>query len=243
MEYGDEVWLEEMPVMDRMEDDVAAPFPILLDRRTGTDSSVPSGVRMAKGTYDPVEKQTTFTLPYDAKAKTQVWSAWNFGVATKAGGVLLGETSSGRTITARGDWSDADVWAGEPYDFTYRFSRFKLVDEIGGGKAAVNSFRTQVRYAKLRYHESGFFQIKVLPENRKENVYTYDGTISGVKAATIGLPTTFKSDTQRFYEGVFSIPIMSRGERAIVEIHNDSPYPCKFSTCEWMGLITGKGKR
>ena len=243
MEYGDEVWLEEMPVMDRMEDDVAAPFPILLDRRTGTDSSVPPGVRMAKGTYDPVEKQTTFTLPYDAKAKTQVWSAWNFGVATKAGGVLLGETSSGRTITARGDWSDADVWAGEPYDFTYRFSRFKLVDEIGGGKAAVNSFRTQVRYAKLRYHESGFFQIKVLPENRKENVYTYDGTISGVKAATIGLPTTFRSDTQRFYEGVFSIPIMSRGERAIVEIHNDSPYPCKFSTCEWMGLITGKGKR
>ena len=45
MEYGSEVWLEQMPVMDRMEDDVAAPFPILLDRRTGTDSSVPAGVR------------------------------------------------------------------------------------------------------------------------------------------------------------------------------------------------------
>ena len=83
------------------------------------------------------------------------------------GGVLLGETSSGNTITARGDWSSTDVWAGEPYDFIYRFSWFKLVEEIGGGKAAVNSFRTQVRYAKLRYHESGFFQVMVMPETAK----------------------------------------------------------------------------
>ena len=243
MEYGNEVWLETLPVMDRMEEDVAAPFPMLLDRRTGTVSTIPAGVRMAKGTYDPIAKETTFTLPYEAKARTQVWSAWNFGQATKPGGVLLGETSSGTTIVARGDWSGADVWAGEPYDFSYRFTRFKLVEEIGGGKAAVNSYRTQVRYAKLRYHETGFFQVKVMPENRKENLYTYDGTISGVKAATIGLPTEFKPNTERFYEGVFSIPIMSRGERAMVEIHNDSPYPCKFSTCEWMGLITGKAKR
>ena len=243
MEYGDEVWLEMMPVMDRMQEDTAAPFPMLLDRRVGTHSSVPEGVRMAKGVYDPIEKQTTFTLPFAARANTQIWSAWNFGQATKAGGVMLGQTDSGTTITARGDWSGMDVWAGESYDFSYRFTRFKLVEEIGGGKAAVNSYRTQVRYAKLRYHETGFFQIKVMPENRRENIYTYDGTMAGVKASTIGLPTEFKENTERFYEGVFSIPIMSRGERAMVEIHNDSPYPCKFSTCEWMGLITGKGKR
>lgn len=243
MEYGNEVWLETLPVMDRMEDDIASPFPILLDRRVGTVSSVPAGVRMNRGVYDAVTKKTTFTLPFEAKAKTQIWSAWNFGVATRAGGVLLGETDSGVTIEARGDWSDADVWAGEPYDFTYRFTRFKLVAEIGGGKAAENSYRTQVRYAKLRYHETGFFQIKVMPERRSENLYTYDGTVTGVKAAVIGLPTTFEPNTSRYYEGVFSIPIMSQGDKAIVEIHNDSPYPCKFSTVEWMGLITGKGRR
>ena len=243
MEYGDEVWLETLPVMDRMQDDVASPFPLLLDRRVGTDFSVPAGVRMSKGVYDAVTKETTFTLPFAAKAKTQIWSAWNFGVATKAGGVLLGETTSGTTITARGDWSSMDVWAGEPYDFTYRFTRFKLVTEVGGGKAAVNSFRTQVRYAKLRYHETGYFQIMVMPENRKQNLYTYDGTIAGVKASVIGLAKSFTPNTERFYEGVFSIPIMSQGDKAIVEIHNDTPYPCKFSTCEWMGLVTGKASR
>jgi len=243
MEYGSEVWLETLPVMDRMQDDVASPFPLLLDRRVGTDSSVPAGVRMSKGVYDAVTKETTFTLPFAAKAKTQIWSAWNFGKATKAGGVLLGETTSGTTIKARGDWSTMDVWAGEPYDFTYRFTRFKLVSEIGGGKAAVNAFRTQVRYAKLRYHETGFFQIMVMPENRKQNVYTYDGTVAGVKASVIGLAKSFTPNTERFYEGVFSIPIMSQGDKAIVEIHNDTPYPCKFSTCEWMGLVTGKASR
>lgn len=242
MEYGDEVWLETLPVMDRMQDDVASPFPLLLDRRVGTDASVPSGVRMSKGVYDSVKKETTFTLPFEARANTQIWSAWNFGKTTKAGGVLLGETSSGTTITARGDWSDTDVWAGEPYDFTYRFTRFKLIQEIGGGKAAVNVFRTQVRYAKLRFHETGFFQIMVMPENRKTNTYTYDGTIAGVKAATIGLGKSFTPNVERFYEGVFSIPVMSQGDKAIVEIHNETPYPCKFSTCEWMGLIAGKAK-
>ena len=83
----------------------------------------------------------------------------------------------------------------------------------------------------------------VMPENRKQNLYTYDGTIAGVKASVIGLAKSFTPNTERFYEGVFSIPIMSQGDKAIVEIHNDTPYPCKFSTCEWMGLVTGKASR
>ena len=243
MEYGTDVWLEKMPVMDRMEEDIAAPFPMLLDRRTGTQTSVPEGVRMAMGVYDDVEKETTWTLPYDAVAKTQVWSAWDFTAPVQSGGVFLGEITSGNTVTARGDWSAVDVWAGEPYDFEYRFTRFTLKKEIGGGKAAVNSYRTQVRYAKLRYHESGFFRVMVMPERRKQNVYTYDGTVAGVKAATIGVPSgPPPSNVQRYYEGVFSVPIMSQGDKCLVEIHNDTPYPCKFSTVEWLGLITGKGK-
>ena len=243
MEYGDQVWLEHMPVMDRMQEDMPAPFAMLLDRRVGTHSSVPVDVRMAKGTYDPIAKETTWTLPYEIKAKTQIWSAWNFGRATKAGGVLLGEATSGTTITGRGDWSTMDVWAGEVFDFAYRFTRFSLKREIGGGKANVNSFRTQVRYAKLRYFETGYFTVKVMPESRKENLYTYDGTTLGVRNATIGLPKTLNPSSERGFEGVFSIPIMSQGDKCIVELHNDTPYPCKFSTVEWMGLVTGKASK
>ena len=240
MEYGSEVFLEVIPVMDRMQEAVGAPFVMLLDRRVSNTTLTSASMRMADGVYNAVTKSTTWTLPYTAKATTQLWSAWDYTPGSKPGGVLLGEITSGNTITARGDWSTAKVWAGERYDMQYRFSRFKVMREIGGGKTAASALRTQVRQAKLRYHETGYFKVVVTPESRRSNVYVYDGTVSGVRNAVIGTGSTVDANPSRFFEGVFNIPIMSRGERAIVDLHNDTPYPCKFSTVEWIGMMTGK---
>jgi len=242
MRYGDEVFLEVVPVMDRMAEVAGGPYPLLLDRRVSTTIATQPAMRMARGTFDPATRTTTWTLPYAAKALTQIWSAYSYVPGTRPGGVLLGETASGTTIKARGDWSAADVFAGEPYNFLYRFSRFKVMRDIGGGKAAANVMRTQVRQAKLRYHETGFFQVLVMPEHRSASLYTYDGAVSGVRGAVIGTAKTFDPDTPRYYEGVFNIPVMSRGERCMVEIHSNTPHPCKFSTCEWVGLVTGKAR-
>ena len=242
MLYGTEVWLEKISVLDRAEEEVFAPYPMLLDRLTGTMTAVPSGVRMQKGTYDQQKNETTFTLPYTATNEVQVWSAYNMDHSStnKAGPVLLGSTSSGTSVVARGDWSKEDVWAGEKYEFRYRFSRFKLMQDIGGGKAVRNVVRTQVRQAKLSYHETGFFQVKTMPEHRKEGLYKFDGTVAAVRAATIGQPKTFDPDVPRYYEGVFNIPVMGRGDRVMVELLNDTPHPSKFSTVEWIGMITSR---
>ena len=242
MRYGSKVYLETVSVLDRAEEDVFAPYPLLLDRLVGTTTATPSSVRMNKGVYDPQTNTTTFTLSYAATNEVEVWSAYNMtmGASTKAGPVLLGSTSSGSTVTARGNWSQEEVWAGEKYEFRYRFSRFKLMQDIGGGKAVRNVVRTQVRQAKLGYHESGFFQAKTLPEHRKEGLYTFDGTISAVRGASIGQPSDMTDAVPRYYEGVFNIPIMGRGDRVLVELLNDTPHPCKFSTVEWIGMITSR---
>ena len=243
MRYGTNIYLESISVLDRAEEDVFAPYPMLLDRLTGTMTSVPAGVRMARGVYDAQLNQTTFTLPYTATNEVQVWSAYNMvpDSSNKPGPVLLGSTDDSNTVTVRGDWSSEDVWAGEKYEFRYRFSRFKLMQDIGGGKAPRNVVRTQVRQAKLGYHESGFFQAKTLPEHRSEGLYTFDGTVSAVRGASIGQPTDMLSqETPRYYEGVFNIPIMGRGDRVLVELLNDSPHPSKFSTLEWIGGITSR---
>ena len=138
----------------------------MLDRRVTSTSLTPSALRVAAPTYDIASKTSTFTLPYAAKAKTQIWSMLDIDSPTSTGPEFIGETSSGTTVTARGDWRAIDVVVGESYEFRYRFTRFKMVREIGGGKAAANAMRTQVRTAKLRYHETGFFEINVLPEHR-----------------------------------------------------------------------------
>ena len=244
MRYGTKVYLEKIPVQDRLAESGSVDplaYPMLLDRKVDSTTATPAALRIARGTYNAITKTTTWTLPYTVAARTQFWSEFSSDPAAKPGNVLLGEISSGSTIAARGDWSGADVVAGEAFNFRYRFTRFKLMREIGGGKASANAMRTQVRQAKLRYHESGFFQIAVQPEGRNENLYTFDGTLLGVRDSMVGA-TAAQMAASRYFEGVFNIPVMSRGERCTVEIRNGTPHPCKFSTCEWVGLITGKSR-
>ena len=241
MRYGDEVWLEQISVLDRAEESVDSPYPLLLDRLVSTTTATAEDMRMDNGVYDEQTNQTTFTLPYTATNEVQVWSAYNMTQENKAGPVLLGSTDDSNTVTARGDWSAEDVWAGEKYEFRYRFSRFKLMNDIGGGKAVRNVVRTQVRQAKLAYQETGYFQVKVIPEGRKEGLYTFDGTVLAVRNSVIGTPTsTSGMDTQLKYQGVFNVPIMGRGDRILVELLNDTPHPSKFSTLEWIGMITSR---
>lgn len=240
-EYGTEVWLEKMPVADRLSDASPYPYPLLLDRRVSTTTGTPAAIRVAAGTYSAPADTTTWTLPYTIKALTQAWSGF---AAASSGGVLLGSATSGTQIVARGNWSTAPVFFGEPYDFAYRFTRFKLYKEAGGGKAAANVERTQVRHAKLRYHETGYFEAWVTAERRDRAVYKFDGTVLGSRNSAIGtaLPNGFDTENNRYFEGVFQIPIQSKGENCVVEIHNDTVHPCKFSTCEWVGLVTSQAR-
>ena len=241
VEYGTEVWLEKISAADRTADVLPNPYQLLLDRRVTTTTATPAAIRVAAGTYNATTNITTWTLPYTITAKTQAWSDFS---STTNGGVLLGEANSGNTITARGNWSTQPIVFGEVFEFLYRFTRFKLYKEVGGGKAAANSERTQVRHAKLRYHDTHYFEAWVTAERRDPAVYTFDGTVLAARASQIGNALNNSPDlaTPRYFEGVFQIPIASRGENCIVELRNSTANPCKFSTCEWVGLVTSQAR-
>ena len=239
--YGTKIYLEMMPAQDRSpEPPIGSPYPLLLDRRVSTEAETNAAMRVANGTYDANTKTTTWTLPYAAEAITQAWSGFS---STSTGGVLLSTITSGSTMVASGDWRNKPIYFGEAYEFRYRFTRFKLYKEIGGGKAAANVERTQVRHAKLRYHETAYFDIEVTAERRDTSTYKFDGTVLGVRESLVTSTSPaggYSSDDDRYKEGVFNIPIMSKGERCVVEIKNDTAHPCKFSTCEWVALVTRK---
>ena len=240
-QQGSQVFLELIPVQDRSDTSV---YPLLLDREISTTTDTPTALRVAPGTYNATTKKTTWTLPFTMLAPTQAWSALTQPSTSTSGGfvggVLLASASSGNTLVARGDWSTAEVFFGEPFEFRYRFSRFQYKKELGGGKASVNYMRTQVRSAKLRYHETGYFEVHVFPEYRESGKYIFDGTVLAVRDSQIGQLASEDEDAQRYYEGVFNIPIMSRGNQCLVEIRNSTPHPCKFSTCEWAAILSGK---
>jgi hypothetical protein len=239
-EYPDgSVWLERMPVSDRLSTDSLT--TLLLDRAVTTTTATPAITRVASGIYDAINKTTTWTLPYTAAATTQAWSLYGPG---QNGGKFLGTISSGNTITARGNWSGKAVVFGEAFEFRYRFSRFKLMRDQGGGRVASNVDRTQVRHAKLRYHDTSFFRAEVTPERRPTAVYTFDGWQLGVRNSQVGSATGIGLDIEnrQLFEGVFSIPIQARGESCIVELVNDTPNPCMFSSCDWIAQITSRAQ-
>ena len=221
--YNNEVWLEKIAVPDRLSDASPNPYPLLLDRMVSTTSKTPAAIRVASGTYNSTLNTTTWTLPYSIRSTTQAWSDW----ASIAGVSKLGEATTGTTITASGDWRSAPVYFGEAFTFRYRFTRFKLYQEIGGGKVAANVLRSQVRYAKLRHHGTPYFRAVVTVEPRDPSTYIYED--DGYNASNIR-------------EDVFRIPINSRGDNCIVELLNDTAHPCKFSTCEWVGLLTSQAR-
>jgi hypothetical protein len=239
--YGTEVWLEKIPVADQTAESITKPGQLLLDRWVSTTTDTPTAIRVAAGAYNATTKKTTWTLPYAIRHKTQAWSSYS----NANGGQLLGEASSGTTITANGDWSAGAVFFGEAYDFVYRFTRFKYYRDAGGGRTAANVARTQVRKALLRYHETNYFEVHVLAERRPTAIYKFDGTILAARDSQLGASAwnyQANEEEKRYQEGVFTIPVMSKGENCVVEIHNDTAQPCKFSTCEWIGLITAKAR-
>ena len=217
-----EVWLERMRVADRLVDDDSPLYPLLLDRRVSTTAATPAALRVPAGVYDAFNDTTTWTLPYEVADVVQAWTAYGSGGAWEEG-IRVASATSGSTITARGNWTAAQLFFGETYQFLYEFTRFKAMREIGGGKVAMNEMRTQVRNAKVRYHDTGYFEAIVTPEGRAESVYRF--TSPGPSG-----------------EGVFTIPIMSEGRRARVQLRNGTARPCKFTTAEWVGSITGRAR-
>jgi len=226
-------------VSDRLSTDSLT--TLLLDRAVTTTTATPAVARVASGIYDAINKTTTWTLPYTAAANTQAWSLYG---TYQNGGKFLGSTVSGNTITARGDWSGKAVVFGEAFEFRYRFSRFKLMRDQGGGRVASNVDRTQVRHARLRYHDTSYFRAEVTPERRPTATYTFDGWQLGVRNSQVGsaLQPGFDIEDRQYFEGVFSIPIQARGESCVVEVVNDTPNPCMFSGCDWIAQITSRAQ-
>ena len=199
---GTEVWLEKISIMDRMGEEVLAPYPMLMDRLVSTTTATPSGIRMAAGTYDSDKDETTWTLTYTATAKTQLWSGYKMSATGKPGPVLLDEITTGTALKTRGDWSTTQVWAGEPYEFRYRFTKFKFYSEIGGGKAAVNTYRTQIRGPSSGITRAGISRSGAAraPFRGSVQIRRHDDCA----CSWIGQPTTMPNDVMRYYEGVFS---------------------------------------
>jgi hypothetical protein len=215
IQRGTEGLFLEKIELQAYKNDANSPYSVLLDRKV---SDATAGVSRA---FNSGTGKTTITLPY-------VISSTNAAVVTRAVGNFIGgaivdvDSVSTNTVVVTGDYTAVPIWVGERYSMTHTMGRVVLrASTQKGGTAVVSSGKLYLKRASLQYNNSRSFTIKVVHENETNpDIYEYvfNSQIVGTPTATIG--------QNNILDGVFKFPILSKNDRVIIQLTNDTPHPC-----------------
>lgn len=187
-------------------------YLIHLDRRV-TSAQLPAPA------YKPAGDVTSYVLPY--VAGEGLWAVSN-------GRMLDIEAVGGTTITLKGDTRGRLVYFGYAYESRYRFSTLFVRGQSGdGGSVAKIGGRLQLHHLALSIDEAGYFRVEVTADGRQTRRSDYHGRVLGDPQHVFG---TVKPEARRF-----SVPIMSRNDRVVIDIVNDSWLPSSFISATWRG--------
>lgn len=197
-------------------------YELLVDRRyTLTSGSM---------SYDSVHNWTTITLPYTTTALPEVVSS-----DTANGVVGIRQTVTklnSSELRVQGDIRGYTNVVGIPYIMRYEFSTLFPKQQKGQGEVIMMDGRTQVRYLNVEYHNTAYFQTRVVTPGRDDAYTTFVGSIIGSAQAELG--------KQPFASGKYRLPVMSENLKARILLINDSPFPSAFGAAEWQGMISPK---
>ena len=215
IQRGTEGLFLEKIELQAYKNDANSPYSVLLDRKI---SDATAGVSRA---YSSGTGKTTITLPY-------LISSTNASVVTRAVGNYIGGTIvdvdsvSTNTVVVTGDYTAIPIWIGERYSMTHTMGRVVLrASTQKGGTAVVSSGKLYLKRASLQYNNSRSFTVKVVHENETNPdtyEYVFNSQIVGTPTATIG--------QNNILDGVFKFPILSKNDRVIIQLTNDTPHPC-----------------
>ena len=233
-QHSDGVYLERMSVESGGIDEFSdlytdEGYVTHLDRRL-TESQLTSI------TYNDVTGISTLTLPYAIDSEMQVVTRPRSDGLQTVGTVKTILSTTANTIDVSGDMTSENLFIGERYEQRYRFSTQVIKEPAdGGGQNVISSGRLQIVTWQVTFANTGYFRAEVTPELRDAYTYVYTGRITGAGSNKIGqIPIT---------HGDFTFPIMSRNDRVMIELVNDSFLPANFVSAEYEGRYTIRSKR
>lgn len=150
-------------------------------------------------------------------------------------GVTVDVIWDGTNAKIQGNYVGAQVTIGQVYGFKYRLSPITLrTQSATGGQKSDTEGRLQIRKVAFNYADTGFFEIKVTPEGRSTNTYTFSGKKLGQDSGTIG---TYNVSTGRFI-----VPVVTRNTTVNISLENYSALPCSFLSADWEGMYVKRSK-
>jgi hypothetical protein len=189
-------------------------YRVLLDRKV-----------TLTGSYNSFTNTTTWTLPYDEEGSLQAILGTAFG---ELSGSLLPLTRvNSATYTATGNYTAGSVFIGKKYTTLYRFSRM-IFKDLQKDIARLGPI-IRMRNLLIDYSDTGNFEVKVTQAGRTPTTTPFKGRRIGTGNLLLNKPV-FDSDRVR-------VPIFSDPKEVTVEIINDTPMPCFFTSAEWEPFI------
>ena len=234
LQYSDGVYLERMSMesghIDQYSDFYSDEgYVTHLDRRI--DES-----QVVSASYSDTTGLTSFTMPFNPSNTVQVVTRPRSDGSGTAGVLKKVDSVVANVVNVRGDLTAEQLYIGEQYEQRYRFS-VQVVKEPapGGGQNVISSGRLQLVTWQISYANTGYFRAEVTPELRDTNVYSFTGRTTGAGTNLLGkVPVT---------HGEFRFPIMSRNDRVLIELVNDSFLPSNFVSAEYEARYSIRSKR
>ena len=201
--------------------------------------------------YNSSTDKTTFTLPYRLRAKMDIVGRFlasnetstfvdiNGVTQTLKPATVIQSTNltngSTTTIEANGDYRNAKVIIGEPYEMHYRFSKQRITETPQQNSAEIISSRLQLHHFYIKFEKSGFFQVEVTPELRDTSTHKFSGRFLGAASAAIG--------QLNLETGTFRVPIMSRADKVDIDVKNKTFLPTLLASAEYEAMFHMKSRR
>lgn len=242
IEEANTVTLEKIPFESDFKE-TNADFEFHLDHKvTEADVTI---------SYNSSTDKTTFTLPYRLRAKMDIVGRFlasnetstfvdiNGVTQTLKPATVIQSTNltngSTATIEANGDYRNAKVIIGEPYDMHYRFSKQRITETPQQNSAEIISSRLQLHHFYIKFEKSGFFQVEVTPELRDTSTHKFSGRFLGAASAAIG--------QLNLETGTFRVPIMSRADKVDIDVKNKTFLPTLLASAEYEAMFHMKSRR
>ncbi|ANS05737.1 tail tubular protein B [uncultured phage_Deep-GF0-KM16-C193] len=224
-ERSDGVYLESIDISPAVVD-ASATYLTYLDRKLQDDTT---GVTVS---YSAGTDLTTIVLPYTITNTMKV--VGRVGGSNTAGQSITTASQSGTNITISGNYSSANLWIGEQYEFSFVFSQqFIQIADSAGSRISVKEGRLQIRNWDVSYNDTGYFTTEVVPVGRDTSTATFTGLITGSGAlGTVGLE-----------DGDFKFAVQSENDKLTVSLKNDSHLPSNFINASWQGYYVTSSAR
>ncbi|MBU4566997.1 MAG: hypothetical protein KKE29_19950 [Proteobacteria bacterium] len=226
LQRTDGVYLERLELSPALKD-TGEPIHYHLDRKI-TEAAC------ASVTYDSVNDETTFNLPYAIDLASDYVVVMRG--ATTPGRILQTVSKTATSIVVEGDHTNSDVFIGLNYEARFEFSEFTLKEtSSSGAKNVVASGRLQLRTITMVYNETGYFEVEVTPLYRDTSTFVFSGRIIGDGSNVL--------DQIALHSGTRKFALMSKSDQVRVALTNRTFLPCKFVSAEVEAFFHTRSRR